>query len=93
MLIITSYTCGNDTVNVKMDPSFSKQLISLGITSPTLSILEKEDVFTMSIFLSLNEQHLHKLVPFMKIGQHAILLQFWKEHTMVIIIIIINKSK
>ena len=67
-------------LHCRMDPSFSKLLLSHGIAPSTISVLEKEDVFNTTIFLSLNEAHLQKLVPLMKIGQHAILLQFWREH-------------
>ena len=68
-------------LHCRMDPSFSKLLLSHGIAPSTISVLEK-DVFNTSIFLSLNEAHLQKLVPLMKIGQHAILLQFWREHAL-----------
>ena len=75
-----------------MDPNFLQFLLAHGITHPTIAMIEKEDVYSMATFESLNEGHLQKLIPCMKIGQHAILLQLWKERTSVIIVIVINKS-
>ena len=58
-----------------MDNSLFKYFISEGVTSETIESLIAEEVLTTEIFLALKEQHFEKLLPNLKVGQHALLLK------------------
>ena len=62
-----------------MDPCFSTLLRKYGITRATISVLEQEVIVTRDVFMSLGEKHLDSLLPQVKLGQHALLLEIWKE--------------
>ena len=50
-----------------------------GVSSGTIIVLEEEDVTGFKIFKSLTSAHFDRLLPKLRIGQHAILLEIWKE--------------
>ena len=44
-------------------------------------MLKDEEITTDKMFQSLREEHFEKLLPKLKIGQHALLLKLWDEST------------
>ena len=61
-----------------MEPTFRRFLATCGITDTTQVVLEEESVFNMSVFLSLREEHFERLLPKLKVGQHATLMKAWE---------------
>jgi hypothetical protein len=51
-----------------------------GLQSASLKILEDEMINNKEIFLTLTEAHFEKLLPLLKVGQHALLLNIWKKN-------------
>ena len=62
-----------------METTLSSKLCSAGVTEETLGILQDEGVVSWSVFTSLREEHFGKLLPRLKVGQHAVLLKLWDQ--------------
>ena len=60
-----------------MDSDFLQYLDSNNITEGTQQVLREELINTRTLFGSLEKQHFDKLLPKLKVGQHALLLQLW----------------
>ena len=60
-----------------MEDDLAAFLQSAGVTSSTLSVLEKEFITSKGIFFSLNKDHFTKLLSYegIKVGQHALLMK------------------
>ena len=57
-----------------------EELLNLaGAHKDTLSVLEKENVFSLSIFKALRDEHFGRLLPKMTVGQHVLLLNAWED--------------
>ena len=56
-----------------MDNSLFKYFTSEGVTAETIEELVKEEIVTTEIFLSLKDQHFTRLLPNLKVGQHALI--------------------
>ena len=54
-------------------------LRSAGVSEEALQVLEDEEILTLAIFSSLREEHFERLLPKLKLGQHALLLKLWDE--------------
>ena len=54
-------------------------LYKKSINDETIEILEKEMVLSKEIFCVLKEEHFERLLPHVKVGQHALLLKLWEE--------------
>ena len=54
-------------------------LRSAGVSEEALQVLGDEEILTMTIFSSLREEHFERLLPKLKVGQHALLLKLWDE--------------
>ena len=66
---------------VKMEePGFFNSLEKQGITKATVATLEDELVTSWQIFSSLGENHFTKLLPQLKVGQHALLFEIWQKY-------------
>ena len=65
----------------KMEEDLRTRLSTQGITRCTLDTLEEELITTTKVFCLLKEEHLRKLFPKLKVGQHALLINIWKEYT------------
>lgn len=64
-----------------MDASLQSLLISSGITEDSLSVLEDEGIVSLAILTSLREEHFEKLLPNLKVGQHALMMKIWDLHS------------
>ena len=56
-----------------------EHLMNIGIDEGTIEILQEEMVMTMDIFIVLKEEHFERLLPKVKVGQHAQLLKLWED--------------
>lgn len=63
--------------SAQMEPKFRSFLLLSGIGESSIPTLEEESVLTMSVFVSLREEHFEKLLPKLKVGEHATLLKLW----------------
>ena len=59
-----------------MDISFKEALTLHGLNSESNAILEEEGIINMKIAKTLEKEHLTQLLQVLKIGQHALLLDF-----------------
>ena len=62
-----------------MEKEFVKFLFMEGISSSSVSVLEKEEVMSFNVFSSLTENHTEQLFHKVKLGQHALLQKIWKQ--------------
>ena len=62
-----------------MEPNFGRFISASGIGQGGLATLEEENVLTSGVFTSLREEHFEKLLPLLKIGEHATLLKLWES--------------
>ena len=62
-----------------MDSTLEKFLedSAVGVTEETKKVLVDEGIVSKSIFSSLREEHFERLLPKLKVGQHALLLKIW----------------
>ena len=60
-----------------MEPKFRSFLLLSGVGESSIATLEEESVLTMGVFVSLREEQFEKLLPKLKVGEHATLLKFW----------------
>ena len=63
-----------------MEPSFRSYLTAAGVNDSVISVLEDELVVTSVIFSSLRGEHFEKLLPRVKVGQHALLLKVQESY-------------
>ncbi len=63
-----------------MEPSFRRCLDRAGVNDEAISVLEEELVVSSAIFSSLRDEHFEKLIPKLKVGQHALLLKVWESY-------------
>ena len=68
---------GVSRVRVSMEGNFRRFLSASGIGEDGRAVLEEEGVLTSAIFGSLREEHFEKLLPKLKVGDHATLLKLW----------------
>ena len=61
-----------------MESNFKSYLSKAGLSEAAIAVLEEEVVITFVIFQSLREEHFERLLPRMKVGQHALLLKMWE---------------
>ena len=64
-----------------MEAKFRVFLAAAGISDAAISVLEEELILTSVVFGSLREEHFEKLLPKMKVGEHAALLKLWDTST------------
>ena len=64
-----------------MDASLQSLLKSSGISEDSISVLEEEGVVSLAILTSLREEHFEKLLPNLKVGQHALIMKIWDLHS------------
>ena len=62
-----------------MDDEFKDLLTQEQIEQCTIKVLEEECILTVETFNLLKMQHLDELLPKIRIGQHAKLLQIWES--------------
>ena len=62
-----------------MEVGLKVKCLEKGLAEETILKLEQEMITTSSIFASLESDHLHQLLPKMKVGQHALLLKLWEK--------------
>ena len=48
-----------------------------GVSEDTKKVLLDEGIVSKAIFSSLREEHFERLLPRLKVGQHALLLKIW----------------
>ncbi|CAI8030351.1 hypothetical protein GBAR_LOCUS17213 [Geodia barretti] len=60
-----------------MEPKFRFVLSTCGITDTSITVLEDVNVSSMTVFVSLREEHFEKLLPRLTVGDHAVLLKLW----------------
>ena len=63
-----------------MDALFIEFLSSVGVTDESISVLEKEAILSKSVYFSLKREHFERLLPFLKVGQHALILSIWERN-------------
>ena len=63
-----------------MDSKLKVALSNGGINEDTMEILQEEMVRSVDIFVVLKEEHFEKLLPKLKVGQHAQLLKIWEDY-------------
>ena len=68
-----------DSLIVKMEREFEEFLDLAGAHKDTLSVLENENVVSLSIFKALRDEHFGRLLPRMTVGQHVLLLNAWED--------------
>ena len=71
-----------DSLIVKMEREFEEFLDLAGAHKDTLSVLENENVVSLSIFKALRDEHFGRLLPRMTVGQHVLLLNAWEDVNM-----------
>jgi hypothetical protein len=59
--------------------NFFDTLENEGITRSTINVLDDELINNWTIFNSMGESHFDKLLPLVKVGQHALLFSMWKK--------------
>ena len=62
-------------INIKL----KKKLIENGLTECSVAIVANEMITDESVFVMLQREHLDRLLPLMKVGQHAQLLKIWEQ--------------
>lgn len=62
-----------------MDVKFLKELEGVNLTEETLDVMMDEMILSKGVFLSLQRDHFMKLLPKLKVGQHAVLLKYWED--------------
>ena len=62
-----------------METNFKSYLSKAGLSEAVIAVLEEEVVVTFVIFQSLREEHFERLLPRLKVGQHALLLKIWES--------------
>ena len=62
-----------------MESNFRSYLLASGITESTITVLEEELVLSSALFGSLREEHFEKLLPKLRVGEHAALWQLWES--------------
>ena len=60
-----------------MDSALKSLLNSAKISEETCVLLEEEGVIFLDVFSSLREEHFERLLPKLKVGQHALLMKLW----------------
>ena len=60
-----------------MEVKFCDRLKAFGLTDESLCVLEDEGIISDGILRALRREHIMKMLDFMKVGQHALLLEFW----------------
>ena len=60
---------------VSMDAAL--ELLLDEVTEDTKQVLVEEGITSKRVFSSLREEHFEKLLPKLKVGQHALLLRIW----------------
>ena len=60
-----------------MDDTLTSVLRAGRISDDTVKVMEEEGVVSLAIFSSLWEEHFEKLLPKLRVGQHAMLLRLW----------------
>lgn len=73
-------TCYNVCV-ISMETSLLEIMEKEGISEESIGILVTEEVVTLEIFSTLKEEHFQRLLPKMKVGQHAMIRQLHAKHT------------
>ena len=63
-----------------MEQKFKSYLSTSGVEPGCLAILEEENILNFTIFTSLREEHFEKLLPLLKVGEHAMLLKLWETY-------------
>ena len=63
----------------KINIKFKNKLIDNGLTECSVAIVANEMISDESIFVMLQREHLDRLLPLMKVGQHAQLLMIWEQ--------------
>ena len=65
-----------------MDPTRSLELFLAEepVSEETKKVLLEEGIVSKTIFLSLREEHFERLLPKLKVGQHALLLKIWDSY-------------
>ena len=62
---------------LSMDTALKALLASANISEETCSVLEDEGIILLEAFSSLREEHFERLLPKLKVGQHALLMRLW----------------
>ena len=62
---------------LSMDTALKALLASANISEETCSVLEDEGIILLEVFSSLREEHFERLLPKLKVGQHALLMRLW----------------
>ena len=62
-----------------MEGSLHDLLVKSGVNSSTIDVLESEIIVTKEIFFSLGDSHFQHILPELKVGQYALLLNIWQE--------------
>ena len=62
-----------------MEGSLHDLLVKSGVNSSTIDILESEMIVTKEIFFSLGDSHFQHILPKLKVGQLALLLNIWQK--------------
>ena len=62
-----------------MEGSLHDLLVKSGVNSSTIDVLESEMIVTKEIFFSLGDSHFQHILPKLKVGQHALLLNIWQK--------------
>ena len=65
-----------------MESKFRSFLMTSGISEAAIKLLEEELVVTSAVFRALREEHFEKLLPKLKVGEHAALLREWENSVM-----------
>ena len=64
-----------------MDDTLTSVLRAGRICDDTVKVME-EGVVSLAIFSSLREEHFEKLLPKLRVGQHAMLLRLWDRQNL-----------
>ena len=62
-----------------MEANFKSYLRLSGVSEAAIAVLEEELVLNSVVFSCLREEHFERLLPKLKVGDHAALLKVWDK--------------
>lgn len=62
-----------------MAAKFKSYLCVSGVSEAAIAVLEDELVLNSATFACLREEHFEKLLPKLKVGEHAAFLKVWES--------------
>ena len=62
-----------------MEISFADYLHAEGLSEEAVAVLTQEEIISLEVFHALKQEHFTRLLPKLKVGQHALLLKLHRD--------------